>query len=107
MCFDEPAVDEVVYWIPTVPCDELHDVEVIGLVEMTRPEYPPDMAAVADRRCRSVFADFVGLAHAESGLEVYHLSPTMESWELGDRGIACGVYDPAGPVEGTLEGAAR
>lgn len=107
LCFDEPAEDDVVYWIPTVACDQPHDVEVMGLVELSESSFPADMSAVALDRCEPIFADFVGLAYPESALDIYHLSPTQESWSLGDRGIACGVYDPAGPVEGSLEGVAR
>ena len=107
MCFDEPAVDEIVYWIPTVPCDEPHDIEIMGLIELTRSTFPEEISGLAFERCRPIFAAFVGLPYPESVLDIYHLSPTRESWALGDRGIACGVYDPAGPVEGSLEGAAR
>lgn len=107
MCFDEPAVDEIVYWIQTVPCEDLHDIEIMGLIELTVTSFPEEISGLAFERCRPIFAAFVGLPYPDSVLDIYHLSPTRDSWELGDRGIACGVYDPAGPVEGTLEGAAR
>lgn len=107
MCFDEPDEEEVVFWLQTVPCDDPHDVEIMGVATLPRGPIPEDMSAAAVDLCLPVFAEFVGIAYTASRLDIYHLSPTPESWELGDHDVACGVYDPDGPVEGSLKGSER
>ncbi len=106
-CFDEPEEGTVVFWVQTIPCGREHDIEIMGVASLPRGPMPEDMAAAAVDVCLPIFDGFVGLAYTASRLDIYHLSPTPESWELGDHDVACGVYDPSGPVEGSLKGSKR
>jgi hypothetical protein len=111
-CLLEPETEEFDTYID-LPCDEPHDLEVFHVVDHPAGEDEPypgvdAMAEQADEVCVAAFADFVGLPWQDSTLDTYHIYPVEQGWDLlGDREIVCAVYDPAGPVEGTLEGAAR
>ncbi|KAM9863215.1 septum formation family protein [Leucobacter sp. BZR 635] len=102
--------DSVVFDVPVVPCAESHDEEIFGEFELAGTEYPE--AAVieqeSDERCTALFADFVGIDYYDSELDFYTLTPTAEGWnDFGDHTVNCVLIDPAGPVTGSLRGAAR
>lgn len=111
-CLLEPAEEEFDTYTD-LPCDQPHDLEVFHVVDHPAgdDEPYPGLEEVADHAedvCVAAFPDFVGVPWLDSTLETYHIYPVEEGWNiLDDREIVCAVYDPAGPVEGTLEGAAR
>ena len=105
---DSSIVDEEVTTIPLVTCDKEHDTEVISSVLVEDGDYPGEVAIRerADEECVAAFEDYVGFAYLDSLYDYGYYLPTAESWAGGDREILCTVWDPAGPINGTLEGAA-
>lgn len=105
---DFSDADEVTT-ITVVPCAEEHGQEVFAISEIDDGEFPGDdtFRARAQEDCVTTFGEFVGVAWDNSELDYTWLQPTEESWEEGDRELVCLVFDPAGPVEGSLEGADR
>lgn len=111
-CFDDTSEDagEVeLTTIPIVPCADPHDVEVYHAFDIADGDFPGQEAIDAEvETClEEPFTSFVGLAYADSVFEVYPLYPTEASWEQGDREVLCGLYDPQGPTEGSVEGSNR
>jgi hypothetical protein len=108
-CLNDASVDpDMVTTVPLVTCDKPHDTEVILSVIMEDGDYPGEdaVSARADEECLAAFEDYVGLAYDDSAYDFAYYVPTVESWAAGDQEILCTVYDPAGPITGTLEGAA-
>ena len=111
--------------VPRVPCGESHEFEVFARFPVSNDAFPGDNAvtAAAESGCGSRFEAFVQLDYRGSTLDFAYLTPTEESWGAvdgpgslggsgssgspGGRDISCLVTDPAGPVTGTLAGAAR
>ena len=93
---------------PLVDCAAAHDLEVYlsFKLESTRT-YPSVESIVGDAsaKCAAYFTPFVGLDFGISSLDFVYYYPTETSWTGGDRGVDCAVFDPYGPVEGTLKGA--
>lgn len=93
---------------PIVDCEAPHDLEVYLSYDVEgESTYPSVESIVADAtaKCASYFTPFVGLDFGISTLDFVYYYPTETSWAAGDRGVDCAVFDPFGPVEGTLEGA--
>ncbi|MDH6182314.1 hypothetical protein M2152_002496 [Microbacteriaceae bacterium SG_E_30_P1] len=108
-CFnDESDSAEEIQSVPIVPCSEPHDNEIFYEFELPEGDFPGDEAisAEGEEGCLQPFNDFVGINYEDSTLAYFALRPTEGSWAEGDRLIQCTVWDPAGQVTGTLEGAA-
>lgn len=106
-CLGDFTDDQEVTDVSAVPCEDEHAQQVFAISEVPDGEFPGDDAfrAQAEETCAAEFATFVGVAWEESQLDYTWLQPTEESWGSGDREVVCLVYDPAGPVTGSLEGA--
>jgi hypothetical protein len=90
-------------------CANMHDSEFFAGTAFEPGVFPGD-EAVADFSvdfCLTQFDSFVGLVFEESSLTAFYLSPTAAEWDLGNRAVLCGIYDPEGPVAGSLRGAER
>lgn len=108
-CFDELG-DEEFAQLPVVPCDESHVNEVFATYTLPAGDWPGDesiqQGSVAE--CDARFQEFVGVTYDESTLDWRTITPTEDGWNAeDDREVLCVVFDPAGEVTGTLEGAAR
>jgi len=92
-----------------VPCSESHDEEIFHEITMPDGDFSDEAVDAASAECvGDVFTSFVGVAYDASTLAVTTISPTQETWEqMNDRVIQCVILDPAGPVTGSLAGAAR
>ncbi|MGW9158263.1 MULTISPECIES: septum formation family protein [unclassified Microbacterium] len=92
-----------------VPCAEPHDEEVFHDVELPEGAYSQEAVEASSAECvGDAFTAFVGVAREESTLGVYQIPPTEETWDGPEgRVLSCVLFDPAGQIEGTLEGAAR
>jgi len=92
-----------------LPCTDSHDQEVYYEITMPDGDFADaDINAAAQECIGDAYTAFVGLGYQESALDVTTLTPTKESWEQSnDRVIQCLIFDPAGPVTGSLAGAAR
>lgn len=95
--------------VDVVPCTESHDEEVYYEFKMDDGEFSEEAVDAATQECvGDAYTSFVGVAWDDSTLDVYPITPTQRTWdELNDRVIQCVISDPAGPVEGSLKGAAR
>lgn len=86
------TVGSVVTELPTVDCDEAHEVQVVGLVEHEGDEFPGTdaVAQEAFEECLDHFEDFVGASYLDTNLSVLPITPTEESWnEADDRESIC------------------
>ena len=113
-CLQEPEAnaDGTVSTVPVVPCSEPHTYEAYqsSLVDEGDGSYPGEDLVLdqAETVCLDGFETFVGVAYESSELGFTYYYPTVETWEsLGDREILCLIYDPAGEISGSLEGAGR
>jgi putative regulator of septum formation len=116
-CFQDPYGIDVdaeilVQTVAAQPCTSPHDNEVYEVAAYAEPRGAPfpgtdEMIDRTARRCMPGFASFIGTTHDDSDLGITFLYPSSDTWPLGDRTIVCAVYDPAGPVTGTLRGAGR
>ena len=110
-CFDDGDLllgdIEEVGEVPLVECSEPHDNEVYAVITVDGEVFPGDQAiqAEADEVCLDAFDPFVGLDYDSSALDFGWLVPTADSWDMGDRVVACFVYRlDLAKVSGTLEG---
>ena len=110
-CFDDGDMAlgelEEVGDVPLVDCSAPHDNEVYAVVTVDGEVFLGEEAiqAQADEVCFEAFDPFVGLHYESSALDFGWLVPTADSWELGDRVVACFVYRlDLAKVSGTLEG---
>lgn len=108
-CLNDGGSSGEVSSVPTIDCAEPHDSEAYASIMIPDGDYPGEDAVLtqADTECAAEFASYVGIAYEESTLGFAYYYPTAQSWESGDREILCLVYDPAGQVTGSLEGAAK
>lgn len=95
--------------IDVVPCTEPHDQEVFHEITMPDGDFSETDIDAASMECiGEPYTAFIGLEKAESVFEVFPLIPSETSWdEHDDRTIQCVIFDPSGPVTGTLAGASR
>ena len=114
-CLDDAHVQGETSTAPIVPCSGPHDSEAYARFVLDDGDYPGDDAiqADADDDCSgTAFADFVGIASADSTLQYSYYFPTADSWARGDREVICTIYqvDDAGKTvttTGSLKNAAR
>lgn len=108
-CFDE-TMSETVAEVPVVPCGDPHDQEVYSEFSLPDGDWPGDdqVGELTVERCDADFREFVGVSWDDSALDWYPFTPTEDGWNrIGDRLVQCVIYDPAGPVTGSLKGAGR
>jgi hypothetical protein len=110
-CFDDGDIAvggvEEVGQVPMVECTEPHDNEVYAVLTVDGDRFPGDVAiqGQANDMCLDAFEGFVGLDYQTSVLDFGWLIPTADTWEAGDRVIACFIYRmDFEKVTGTLEG---
>jgi hypothetical protein len=111
-CFDDdPDAGDAVATVATVDCDEPHDNEIYFEYSMTDASFPGREATTqaAAERCIAEFEDFVGLSYQASDLDIFPITPTLESWEEeGDRVVYCALYAlDLSKLTGSMRGAAR
>ncbi|GAB2817084.1 DUF4190 domain-containing protein [Streptomyces chlorus] len=107
-CFDSP--DGLVGWASEadrVPCEGEHDGEVFGVVLLSDGAYPgaTDIAETADDRCYALQDAYAMDGWAlPADVDVYHLTPSRDSWRYGDRVITCvfGNRDENAALTGSL-----
>ena len=110
-CFDDPegSPDEV-QDVNAVPCSQAHDNEVFHIFELPDGPFPGDaaIASAAEEECLPAFASYVGTPYPVSELFSVPITPTSESWDLGDdREVVCALYDEGGELVGSMKGSNR
>lgn len=105
-CLNDADVTVEVQTIPTVPCADPHDSEIYAAFILGDDVYPGADAVIAEAEadCLTAFERFVGVDYLDSIYDFSYYYPTEQSWSNGDREVLCVIYDPAGPVTGTLSG---
>jgi hypothetical protein len=108
-CFDMPGetFDEEVYDVDEVACSGEHDAEVFATVPLPGGGFPGDdrVTETADETCFRLQDGYAMDSWALTDeVDVYYLTPTSESWSLGDREITCvfGHADDKGTLTGSL-----
>lgn len=107
-CFNTAgSLEGVTYDLDVVPCSDEHDAEVFATITLPESEFPGDdrISLLADDRCYALRADYAMDVWAlPSHVDVYYLTPTRQSWRLGDREVTClfGNTDQGGRLTGSL-----
>ena len=111
-CFndqEDPTATSVLS-VPVVDCSLPHDNEIYYEYSMTDATYPGDdnIFDVTGLRCLEEFNRFVGLDFYDSELDLFPMTPTSESWAVGDRAVSCVLYAfDLSKLEGSMEGSRR
>lgn len=118
-CFDDPARDTLAALV-VLPCDEPHQVEVVGFVELADGDYPGrDRAEELGRaECDGVLADYLMLEPVPGGAAPTTIDstdlvqdtfvPTESSWKDGDRTVICLTFLPdKSAMTSSVRGAGR
>ena len=101
-CFDEPT--DLPGLVSLLDCAAPHAFEVVGTTRLADGPFPADsVQGSAEMFCLQAFAEYVGTSFDASPLDMIPERPSAESWELGDRTIACLVAanGSTGSVAGT------
>ena len=109
-CIDDSAVsaegESEVGVLPTVDCAEPHDAEVYYVEDLAGEELPADLTTQVEDICYDQYEPFIGGPYEESDYWISSISPTFDSWEAGDRQVACLVVgDDGEQLTGSLKGA--
>ena len=109
MCILDESSAATVSSVEVVDCTDEHDAEVFARIVLADGTFPgPDaLSQTAIDQCAVQFANFIGVAFANSVLTYEYYAPSETTWAAGDREVLCLVRDPAGPVTGSLQGVAR
>jgi hypothetical protein len=105
-CLNDATATGEVQTVPTVPCNEPHDGEIYSSHRLGESSYQGDAVVIdeAESLCLLAFDEFVGEPYLNSRFDFSYYYPTEASWARGDREVLCVIYDPEGPVTGSLEG---
>jgi Septum formation len=93
-CFS--AENDQLETVGVVPCDEEHEYEVFSVFDHEAgggEPYPGDdeLIAYADEACQPTFEEYVGADYQTSIWFITSLTPSAETWAVGDREIVCTV----------------
>ncbi|MFE9805184.1 DUF4190 domain-containing protein [Streptomyces sp. NPDC005548] len=109
-CFDAPGdtLEGLAYDVDKVPCAGKHDAEVFASVTVAGDSFPGDSAVTdqADDKCYALTDTYaMDVWAVPDDVDVYHFTPTLQSWRVGDREITCMFGNTDG--QGTLTGSLR
>ncbi|GHB76099.1 membrane protein [Streptomyces viridiviolaceus] len=109
-CFNTPSgsLEGVTFDVDKVPCGKEHDGEVFAVFELPGGSYPGDdeITRAADDKCYALQDDYAMDVWAlPADVDVYYLTPTPQSWRVGDREVICLLGSTA--ERGTLTGSLR
>ncbi|MEW2317252.1 DUF4190 domain-containing protein [Streptomyces bauhiniae] len=108
-CFDSAGggLGGAVYDIRAVPCEGAHEGEVFATFTIKAGPYPGDDAVQdAAERCVGLLDAYAMDAWAlPDDADVFHVTPTQETWSLGDREVTCVLGSTT--EHGTLTGSLR
>ena len=112
-CFDTDgaAVRRQIEEVDRKSCGQPHDHEVYAVFAHPGGDGAPfpgddEISRVAEAGCLERFPGFAGTAYEGSGLAIGTVGPIEESWEAGDRQIACVLRSADGqPLTGSRKAA--
>ena len=104
MCINDENLDDTVSTIPLVDCDQAHDSEVYAIVTLPSGPYPGDdeVNVLADEACLDAFRPYVGTSYQRSLYYYAYYWPDKRNYAVGDRDVICILFDPEGPIVGSL-----
>ncbi|HEY6608801.1 MAG TPA: septum formation family protein [Candidatus Limnocylindria bacterium] len=108
-CFNTGEETEITD-VSASPCDEAHEFEVFHVQDHETATFPTDaeFAAITEQICFGPFESFVGVPYVDSVLYARAITPSASSFEEGDRGYICVLFDPENPeMTASMEGANR
>ncbi|UIX31039.1 DUF4190 domain-containing protein [Streptomyces sp. GQFP] len=109
-CFNslDGSLEGYAYDVDTVPCSAAHDGEVFASFQLPSGSYPGDdrVTEIADDKCYALEDSYAMDTWAvPDDVDVYYLTPTSQSWRLGDHEVTC-VFGSV-ETDGTLTGSLR
>jgi hypothetical protein len=89
-CLTEIPDSSRVLYVKAVGCDQPHKGEVFAVLPLPDGDFPGDSAVVkyADR-CAPALTEYAPDANSDSGIQLFVLYPTADSWQRGDRTVTC------------------
>lgn len=111
-CISDPSIaaegESEVGALPVVDCAEPHYGEVYFVEDQDDEQYPAaTIRNTADDLCYDAFEPFMGIAYEQSAYYITSITPSSQTWDAGDRQIACLVVaDDGDEITGTLKGSA-
>ncbi|QRY53503.1 Septum formation [Mycobacterium sp. 88mf] len=102
-CLTEIPDSSRVLYVKTVSCDQPHKGEVFAVLPLPDGAFPGDAAVVkyADK-CAPALNEYAPNANSESGIQLFVLYPTADSWQRGDRSVTC-IATSKNPRTGKIE----
>lgn len=102
-CLAEVPDSSRVLYVNTVGCDQPHKGEVFAVLTMPDGDFPGDAAVVKyTDKCAPTLAQYAPNATADSGIQLFVLYPTSDSWQRGDRVVTC-IATSKNPRTGKIE----
>ncbi len=114
-CFLAPDEGDVAFTV--VVCEEQHQGEVVGRVDLATYASPPErpeelqidvasddrpddgsLQLAATDACASVFEEYVGIEYTASRFTLQPITPTGASWAAGDRDVVCVAVKLTAPL---------
>lgn len=114
-CFLAPEEGDATFTV--VGCDEQHQGEVVGRVDLTTYVSPPErpeelqidgssdqrpddgpLQLAATDACTEPFESYVGIEYTASRFTLQPIVPTSGSWAGGDRDVVCVVVRLTAPL---------
>jgi hypothetical protein len=111
-CFSAVEGKEVTE-VEVVSCDQPHVFEVFHVFHHPAggdEAYPGDseISTSAEEECIGAFEEFVGIAYEESRWFLTTITPSEETWSVGDREIVCTLsVEDESEVTGSAQGTAE
>ncbi len=94
--------------VEIVPCDEAHTGQVVADFQiLDKKAYPgeAEVSAIADERCPVEANKYAPDTWAlPKGVSLFYYTPTVQSWQTGDRAVSCTYTKDSGKFTGSLAG---
>lgn len=106
MCFDDASEEDTITDenqniaannFPILACNRPHDNEVYYIYHLPDAEDYNETEALIERMldvCEDKFKGYIGKSYQDSYYEMSVLTPTVESWQDGDREAICYAFHP-------------
>lgn len=106
MCFDDPSEEDTITDakhnisannFPILECNAPHDNEVYYIYNLPDADAYHETEELIDSMldvCEEKFKGYIGKSYQDSYYEMSVLTPTVESWQDGDREAICYAFHP-------------
>jgi hypothetical protein len=97
MCADVVEETNGVEFMKVMSCSQSHQYEVAGSYDMDGfgDEFPGSIAIArrVHKDCRPLFESHTGQAYTGKGLGIETITPSISTWQSGDRSVICLVVN--------------